>query len=369
MKKMRQNKKVINKGFTLVELIAVIVIISVISIMSYASMTKTLKNSQIKEIEVFETNLKTAAQMYIETNLKDFPQLDDVGGSVQITTLNLISKGYLDEDIDNPSDCSLKNSYVLAEKQSNNTIEYTVSCIGDVTPTYALYNNGTAVYFNPVTGVKCDAGSAVSTTGTKTGCMKWYAFNDMTTNENVTLILDHNTTASVEWDSTGSSASGPTNVLTQLQFDVSSWAGVPIRTDSYSVSNGTVTYTINYSTYKARLITSAEIATITRNTGFNDAIATTLNVFYLDSNTQTRTSFTTGASNYSWLFDYTNGCTSYGCNIADFSNYGYWTSTAVAGDSSNAWIVSSVGSLDYGHAEDNYTGVRPVITIPKTFIQ
>ncbi|MFV0249894.1 MAG: hypothetical protein ACK5HP_02525, partial [Bacilli bacterium] len=186
--------------------------------------------------------------------------------------------------------------------------------------------------------------------------------------DTINLILDHNTTAVVGWNpSTGSNVSGPTNILTQLSSDTSSWAGVPTRTDSYSVSNGTAAYTINYSTYKARLITAAEIATITGNSSFAEATATTLNWFYLDSNMQEQTVTTTGASNYDWLFDYTKDCTSYGCNIADASNYGYWTSTAVSGNTIIAWHVGRDGYLNFNYVENtDGVGVRPVITILKS---
>jgi hypothetical protein len=198
--------------------------------------------------------------------------------------------------------------------------------------------------------------------------MKWYAFNDGgASTDTINLILDHNTTASVVWNSTVSNVSGPNQVMTQLASDTSSWAGVPIRIDSYSVSNGTATYTINYSTYKARLIKASEIATITGNSSFVEATATNSNSFWLDTNNQTQTAFTTGASNYDWLFDYTNGCTSYGCSIADASNYGYWTSTAVSGYTYYAWSVYAAGVLNGDSVvNEGIYGVRPVITILKS---
>ena len=66
---------------------------------------------------------------------------------------------------------------------------------------YFSYKNGTAIYYNPVSGTKCNASEAVSTTGTKTGCMKWYAFNDDSESSTVNMILDHNTTAGIAWNS------------------------------------------------------------------------------------------------------------------------------------------------------------------------
>ena len=69
----------------------------------------------------------------------------------------------------------------------------------DGSSTTKVYENGTAIYYNPVTGTTCDSSEAVSTTGTKTGCMKWYTFNDSSESSTVDVILDHNTTALLAW--------------------------------------------------------------------------------------------------------------------------------------------------------------------------
>ena len=45
-----------------------------------------------------------------------------------------------------------------------------------------------------------------STTGTKSGCMKWYVFNDKEGNATVNVILDHNTTARVAYNLTGNNS-------------------------------------------------------------------------------------------------------------------------------------------------------------------
>jgi hypothetical protein len=202
--------------------------------------------------------------------------------------------------------------------------------------------------------------------------MKWYAFNDGgSSSDSINLVLDHNTTAKVAWNSSASNTSGPSQVMTQLQSDTSSWAGVPTITENYVLNNGSANYTINYSTYKARLIKASEIAKIVGNSGFVEATTPYTNWFYLDSNNQTQTATTTGASNYAWLFDYTNGCTTSGCNIADASTNGYWTATATSGSLYYAWSVYKGGLLFSGNASfsvDNaaFCGVRPVINILKS---
>ena len=375
---MKKKIRNLNSGFTLVELIAIIIIISVISLVSFVAMTRTIKNNQIKEIEAFETSLKEAAQIYVETDLTNFPTLDLPGGFIQVTANSLIDKGYFKKDINNPTNCTIANTFVYVLKHSNNTISYSVYCTGDTinepddpVETYATYTNGTAVYFNPVTGTKCASGDAVSTTGTKTGCMKWYAFNDGgNTTSMINLILDHNTTATVAWNNSGYNVDGPTNVLAQLASDTNSWAGVPKRTDIYTVSNGTATYNINYGTYRARLITANEIAKITSNSIFSEETTIFSDWFFLDSNNQTFTASTPGSSNYDWLFDYTNECTTYGCSFADSSNYGYWTSTAVFNNSLIAWSIDRSGNLseDAVHLQ-NASGIRPVITLSKNAIK
>ena len=207
------------------------------------------------------------------------------------------------------------------------------------------FKNGTAVYYNPVLGEKCKSNEAVSTTGTKNGCMKWYVFNDKEGNATVNVILDHSTTANVAYNSTRNN-SEMKEVKIKLENDTKDWKNT------------------------ARLITANEIAKITGKTGF-DATQTGQDWFFLDSNNQTQTANASNKSKYAWLFDYTGGCTSYGCNKSDssnVSNFGYWTSTPKKDDSTQAWRVISVGILNYDSVTYTNSGVRPVITISKSNI-
>ena len=214
------------------------------------------------------------------------------------------------------------------------------------------YNNGTAVYYNPETNSKCNQGEAVSTTGTKTGCMKWYIFNDEGENiSTVNMILDHNTATNVAYNSTNINTE-PKEVADTLTTDTSTWN----------------------SNLNARLITADEVAKITGNTNFDGSKSTTKEWFYFDSNNQTKIATSPGASKYAWLFDYTTNCTSNGCNVADLGDYGalinggYWTSTPEFGSSNSVWEVSH-GSLRGISTWLTIYGIRPVITISKDIIQ
>ena len=205
--------------------------------------------------------------------------------------------------------------------------------------------NGTAVYYNPETGKKCESSESKSTTGTKSGCMKWYVFNDKEGNATVNVILDHNTTANVAWNSTGNN-SEMKEAKEALEKDTSTWKNT------------------------ARLITANEIAKITGNTVF-DASKENQDWFCLDTNQVDTTTWcykAQGTSKYAWLFDYTEDCTSFGCNKSDSSTWGYWTSTTKTGTTDRAWYVIYNGSLPGYVVSTPDFGIRPVITISKSDI-
>ena len=175
----------------------------------------------------------------------------------------------------------------------------------------------------------CDAESASSTTGRKQGCMKFYIYAEDSTS--YTMILDHNTTATVAWNTSGRISGGPVTVNAQLTTDTAGWEGT------------------------TRLITAQEVATITGNT-WNSSN------FYFEGSEKSGQ----GTSAYTWLFDYTNGCTISGCNVADSSNYGYWTSTPNPNYAVHAWNVRADGYVNGYDVNNDYTyGVRPVLTIAK----
>ncbi len=270
-----------------------------------------------------------------------------------------------------------KNSNAITEAEISKPGTYyiTYSIVKDnvlysetrtVTIVRSMFANGTVVYYNPVSGSECNlteyyANPNASQTGKKSGCMKWYTFGDSVAATSLNMILDHNTTAIVQWNSSGLNMGGPNQVLTTLKSDTSTWTGVSTRTDSHSLSNGLANYTINYSTYRARLITAKEIATIQGNTSFNEKTTLTTALFYINN-------FGQGMGAYYWLFDHTLACLPYGCTIADATTYGYWTSTAVPGSALYAWKVDNLGHLDILSVALLVYGIRPVITIPKTSI-
>ena len=226
------------------------------------------------------------------------------------------------------------------------------------TPMVFPVANGTEFFFNPVTGQRCDNDyiPAQSETGVKEGCMKWFAFLDDESSSTVNLLLDHNTTATVAWDSSGNNSNGPRTLNAQLEIDTALW------------------------TTPARIISATEVAEVTGHPTFN--VATTTAWFYFQTNNQTvsptcQSNITTGNvtnCTFNWLYDRTaSNCVLRGCAnnpTGTHSGTGYWTSSPHATNANFAWRVAHHGSLDTRDNvdSDGIYGVRPVIEVDKSLL-
>ncbi len=381
------------KGFTLIELLAVIVVLAIIALIATPIVMNTIKKSQKGAAERSADNYIEAVETAVATS-----RLDSEG--VQDGTYTINDEGNLEGNgLEKPltiemsgnkptgGTITIRNgqvttdskmtigSYEVAYNATNKKYE-AIEKDSKQEPVTKTYTNGEEVYFNVTTGTKCtssDYTETQSTTGTKSGCMKFYAFND-DGGTTFNLLLDHNTTATVKWNpsSSLSNASGPGEVLTQLNDDTASWQGT-ITPSNYTMDQtgqtSNANYTIDYSSYKARLITANEITQITGNTSWDEKSANSN--YYLDTNTtsasDTCASGNTTGCKYGWLYDRTNtSCTTYGClNNSDQKTYGYWTASAKAGATSAAWGVVSSGRV-IGDASSNFFGVRPVIEVLKS---
>ena len=320
------------KGFTLLEMLAVIVVISILSLIILPNITGQLADKKEEISKVSQKIILSAAELYA----------NETGNTYQTITINdLVEAGKLEQPIiDQKTGKEISLTKEISIDASGNAC--IVGIDGCDRITYKQYKNGEIVYFNPETGKKCASSEAVNTTGTKIGCMKWYAFNDREGNATVNVILDHNTTTRIAWNSTGNN-SEMKEVADALKKDTGTWKNT------------------------ARLITANEVAKITKHPTFN-VNKENQDWFYLDSNNLTLTVNSTNKSKYAWLFDYTNECTSYGCNVSDSSTWGYWTSSPYKGNSTQAWRVVRNGYLGGNGVIFTGDGIRPVITISKSNI-
>ncbi len=244
-------------------------------------------------------------------------------------------------------------------------------------PTYEAAPSGATykgiVYLDPTdlskTCTATDAANNVNSNGTpteiKTGCMKWYIYSEDKTNNTYTMILDHNTTAKVQWYTSNSN-------VTYASSLVKPYVDALTSTNKWKVN--------------PRLISANEIKTITGNTAFD---LETASWYCFGSNTKDYPSsepYCNKDTNkkYAWLYDYLNDGITYGANYNDNNTYaltnntattggtyGYWTSDTVgtAGSGSRVWYVYRRGALNDASASGAGSGVRPVITISKAIIR
>ena len=201
------------------------------------------------------------------------------------------------------------------------------------------------VYLDPTNLSKtCTASNSVSTTETKTGCMKWYIFDD--SGDNYKMILDHNTTARIKWNDDNKNVAYESSNLKAVVDDL-------VTTSRWKVT--------------PRLITAEEVNQITGKTGFD--ASNTSDWYYLDTLTQTQATFSESVrSKYDWLYNNLSKCKSdspdYGCTIEDnntYTGYGttgegqtlaYWTSTQYKDTNKYMWTINRLGYLN-GHSASN----------------
>ena len=345
-----------NKAFTLIELLAVIVILAIIALIATPAVLNIIEDSRKSAAEASARNIINAAKTYYMSETMN----GRTPGDIDLSTDTLkydgdqATKGTITFEDGKASGKMYVGGYcvevaldgkVESEKAEEDECEITVT----PSVTYkTYYNNGDYVFYNPKDNVPCESATS-STTGTNDTCMKWYAFLDSEDSETVKLLLDHNTTAYVPWN-TDSTGTTPDTVNAKLQADITNW-------------NDAVKST-------ARLISASEINQIAPTAEGHTWSQTDISTgYYLHTgkNSDNGGEYTgaAGSNTYAWLFDNTKNCTTFGCNTADNGTYGYWTSSFAS--SGTAWRVFYRGNLcDIDVDDGGSYGVRPVITVDKS---
>ena len=357
-----------NKGFTLTELLGVIIILSILVLLVFPKVYNSVKSNKNGD-KVVEKIIYNATSLYMDDNSDYY--IKDQSKTYCIKIKDLVDNDYLKAPVKYKDKRDITN-YMTVKVTYNDGFNYEIVNNEDCLKSY---NNGEVVYFNVDKGMKCNNYTETqSNTGVNSGCMKFYAFND-DGSDKVNLILDHNTTATIAWNSSGSNVNGPSEeFLNKLNEDTKDWIGTEVPTN-YSIDQSgqgsNAKYTVDYSSYKARLITAGEVAQITGNTTWNEKKSTSF--FRFDTNTKSESATCkrgdTSGCKYGWLYDRTDkSCTSRGClNNSDVATSGYWTISPDASYPFGAWNVCYASSLASSTIDGgNSFGVRPVIEVLKS---
>ncbi len=337
------------QGFTLIELLAVIVILAVIALIATPIILNVIEESKKGSAEQSANGYKEAIENQVMLNEVDSSKesiVDGVHSVDELKSLGVEVKGQEPENGNVYIENGIVKNYIFGIG------EYVVeNGVATKSTNKKKYENGYAIYYNPVSGEICEESEAVSTTGTKTGCMKWYVFNDNEDASTVNMILDHNTTPKVAWNSNKRNVvykdSNVAPVVNKLITE-NNWKSVP------------------------RLVTAEEINEITGKTDWKqDGRMYCLESKKLDIEGMPYCN-NTGAMG--WLYDHTyckEGSNDWKCLNNDPATYGYWTSTiyGMVGKGSDMWVVSRRGYLSNSSADYIDLGIRPVITISKSLIK
>lgn len=385
-------KKISNRAFTLVELLAVIIILGVIALITIPQVLDFIEESKEESMKLSAENyIKGVKNAVMEERLtrKFIPTHCIVQQNGNILCNDETTEIKVNVSGNKPTDGNIYFENGEVVKYSILIKKYLVinDGINFSIPKKNYYKNGEIVYFDVSTGKVCkNYTESQSNTGVKTGCMKFYAFNDTEVSPTLNLILDHNTTATVAWvnkadymsaggteeeyGSYGNNKYGPITVINKLKSDTKDWKGT-IEPSNYEYKGSARPYNIDYTGYKARLITANEIAQITGNTSWNETTSTNWYYFQdLTQNTATGNGDVCASKGckYGWLYDRTStGCANYGClNNSNLNTNGYWTSSARDSHSNIAWHVYTTGIAGSSYVNDTNYGVRPVITILKS---
>jgi prepilin-type N-terminal cleavage/methylation domain-containing protein len=388
------NKK---NGFTLIELICTILLLSIIVSLVIITTVNIMQNSKERENAASMKLIEVAAKDYITQNENDFHIKNGVIYCIDIQKLIdenlLVSKiKYNGEKI---------NDKTVKVRYDSNTYFYSLdekgSCVG---PTKVLANQNDTykaiVYLDPTNLTNyCDSKNVTSTTGTKSGCMKWYVYEE--DSKNYTMILDHNTTATYAWLSKedyiaaggteenwessryDDSSKGPITITKKLKEDTSSWV-IPARLISADEI--------------AHIVGADREATIKWDSSkvFDSSMENIKNMdsyiswFNLNGNGNSYSS-TDGwqidnseITNYFWLVENLGKyCTDSEC-LSEGKVRGYWTSTPIRESTgySGAYDVDGIRDIidksnqTLGYGSISYagsSGIRPVITVEKNLIK
>ena len=384
---MNQKRK---KGFTLIELLAVIVILAIIALIAVPVIMNIINQANKSAFKDTAYGVIQAGELYFaEKQLEPNGMSGDVTLDLPDTTKQLVLKGEVPKGTititeDGDISIAVTNGRYCAtkglEERDVTITEDVENCTpggsnpGDISE-LAL---GDPVYFNPVENRLCDKNTEYvpgnSATGFKDGCMKWYVYK--MDGDNVGLILDHNTTATVAWYSDGDDTTynetneqGPITLMNQLKADTED-QGWKVEADVISIDN-----VLNLMPFYQELDETGK-------TNWMDTFGTLISSALEDTNTNVV------ESDYSTTLEYYKAQVAYlkenyseimlpeymysdlmDNNCSDdgsCTTYGYWTSSAVAGNPSDAWRVGLDG-FPYSHdvSFDGFVGLRPVITLSK----
>ena len=336
------------KGFTLIELLAVIVILAIIALIAVPVIMNIISKARESAFKDTMYGIVKAGELYYaEELLTEEGMTEDVTftfseDGVSPSGLNikgsLPTSGTMTVTKDGKIILNATDGVYTATKEEDNE-EIIVVKSGKVDGPSNEPLSGTLGYLVRINdfaasidacataGKTCVPGTPFAIEVAPGDIKNFYVVSDI--NNVVTLIMDRNIIESVFWATQENNALGPIEALNYLESQTNGWTNIAAKTYTVQDENEPALYTdIVRENARARMIKYNEV---------KDLINTN-----------------------SWLYD----------NLIPYddwsgNNYGYWTSSAVVGTTSDAWAVGYGGMTRDAVAYAATFGVRPVIELSK----
>lgn len=103
LKNKTQSHQLSTLGFTLIELMGVIVVMSIILLVALPTVTNMMKKDTENTYERYLSDLYAAGETYFVNHKKDYPSLENTGGTAQVTLQKLMDEGYIRTKAIDPS--------------------------------------------------------------------------------------------------------------------------------------------------------------------------------------------------------------------------------------------------------------------------
>ena len=118
-----------NKGFTLIELMAVIILLGVLSLIATLTVSNMLSENKTEACEMQLLNIKAGAENWANKNVFNLP--DEDGKYTEITLKYLQDAGFVDKNITNPKTGELFSQDIIiriTRKDNAYTYEIGAGC-------------------------------------------------------------------------------------------------------------------------------------------------------------------------------------------------------------------------------------------------
>ena len=411
----------------MIELLAVLVILAIIALIAVPIIQNMIrdsrKNATLRSAEFYIDAInKTIASMQssIDFDLDDGTYninsdgnlcLDDECSDIFEVEVENTRPTSGSVDIENNRVASVSNLYFPKYKYDVSTVDGSLEA--SKSSGKHIYNSGDVVYFDVASGSTCsedeykkslgeyetiislnDSQKIVTDYGnSKSGyngidnkdanqnsCLKFYVVGSA--GNRVTLILDHNTTSVINWNTIKNLSSGPSEeFLLQLKNDTKDWKGTltpknynhHIEAQCYNddaCSDG-VDYTIDYSGYTSRILSIEEAINIMGITSVDPKKIVT-NWGSIDFSESNLTTAQAKSKSY-WLVDRLLAATEESSNAITENDQesGYHTQSVslyartYRREIEIEYTIWNVKPFALRHSDGQNLGIRPVIEVSK----